>query len=293
MTDILALDIATTTHADGVLYLYALYAGQQLLPCYIGIGRGDRMHQHLRYARAGNSSRGNVRKYRTLRACLRRGIPVVGRKLATGLTIDQACSLERFFISSYGRRDLKTGCLLNASAGGAGCRVFAPSTKRKLAEAGRRHMARPEIRRMLDERRRAPEAIAKLSAAQRGKRPSIEARAKMSASCRARNQRDPDNWRSFLACRTPGGFQGRSHSIEVKARIADAAREQWTDPDIRKKRSAFFRALPPEAKVKIDAARFGRRTMLGKKHSSQTRAKMSAAQKQRRAREAADAHNGA
>jgi hypothetical protein len=281
MTDVLALDVATTTRKRDQ-YVYALYAGRQLLPCYIGIGRAGRMHQHLQFARSGNLSRGNLRKCRTLRACCLRGIPIFACTLATQLTIDEACNLERLLIAIHGRRDLKTGCLLNASAGGSiGMRAFSPSTKARLAEAGRRHMARPEIRQMLAEKAHTPEARAKNSAAKKGTEPSAEARAKMADARRRRNDQFPEEmlWRnSFLHPPAKGSFK---HSAETKGLIAEASRNQWKDSIIREQRSAFFRNPPPEIKAKIDAARFGRKTTLGKKWSLETRAKMSAAQKAR------------
>lgn len=189
---IMALDLASRTPARD-RYVYALYASGQLLPCYIGVGKGNRLNQHWINAK-NDRFRGNLRKHRTLRACWLRGIDVRAEKIAVDLTIDQAGAIERFLIDCYGRRDLRTGCLLNASAGGFGTRNFAPSTRARLAEAGRRHMARPEIRAMLDERKATPEARSKLIEANRRRPPpSIESRrrwlkdavAKMNVTLRA------------------------------------------------------------------------------------------------------------
>lgn len=244
------------------------------------------MHQHMRFVRRG-VRRGNLRRYRTLRACWLRGISVIAQKLVTDLSLADACSLERWFILIYGRRDLRTGCLLNASAGGSGPRLLAASTRARLADAGRRHMARPDIQQMLNEKKRSPEARAKLSASKKGQHPSTEARAKMSASCRARNERDPEKFAAFLACRVPGGNQGNKHSAENRAKISEALRAQWRDPVIRARRSAFFAGQKdnPALKAAVAAARVGRRPMLGKRHSPETRLAMSIAQQRRRARE--------
>jgi hypothetical protein len=283
MTTVLALDLATVPQRKR--YIYALYAGRQLLPCYVGIGTGDRMHRHL--SEAKRADRKESRKYRVLRACIKRGIPIKAFKLASNLTIDEACAFERFLINVFGRRDLQTGCLLNSCAGGLGVRNVAPSTKKKLAEAGRRHMARPEIRQMLNERKNTPEARARQAAGVTGKNPSDEARAKMSDARRRRNEQFPEEmlWRSsFLHPPAKGSFK---HSEATKHLIAEASRDQWKDSIIREQRSAFLRNPPPEVKAKIDAARFGRKTTLGKKWSAETRAKMSASQKERRANERA------
>lgn len=281
--DILALDLATMTQAREH-YVYALYAGRQLQPCYIGVGKGGRLDQHLRYIKA-NTFRGNMRKHRTLRACWLRGIPIVAKRIATDLTVDQAYCFERLLVSIYGRRDLHTGCLLNAAAGGFGPRRFAGNTRAALAEAGRRHMARPEIRKMLNERKSTPEARRKWALAAKGRVPTDEARAKMSASCRKRNERDQDNWRLFLASRKSGAFLGGKHSDAAKQKISLALRSQWRDPQIRAKSSEHFRTPNAAQKAAIDAARLGRKTMLGKTHSAETRMKMAAAQQARRLRE--------
>jgi hypothetical protein len=281
MTEILALDIATVRNR----YVYALYAGRQMLPCYIGVGKGDRLHQHVRDVKRG-ALRGNTRKFRTLRACLSYGVPISAQKLASNLSVGEAYAIEAMLIEIYGRRDLNTGCLLNASAGGHGPRKFRPSTIKKLAEAGRRHMARPEIRAMLNERKSTPEARAKQRAKVIGNDPSAEARSKMAAAVRARNAQNPDQWAAFLACRVPGGNRGHKQTLKAKAKISQALRDQWADPIIRQKRSVTFQNPTPKVKAAIDAARFGRQTMLGKKHSEKTRIQMSTTQTMRQARDA-------
>src|ERR1700730_586555 len=93
-------------------YVYALYAGRQTKPCYIGVGKGGRLRPHLAEARRGFIGP-NSRKARTLIACLKREIVIVPRKLLWNMTIDQANAVERALVAHYGRRDLKTGCLLN------------------------------------------------------------------------------------------------------------------------------------------------------------------------------------
>ncbi|MCP3472330.1 NUMOD3 domain-containing DNA-binding protein [Bradyrhizobium sp. CCGUVB1N3] len=277
---IMALDLASRTPARD-RYVYALYASGQLLPCYIGVGKGNRLNQHWINAK-NDRFRGNLRKHRTLRACWLRGIDVRAEKIAVDLTIDQAGAIERFLIDCYGRRDLRTGCLLNASAGGFGTRNFAPSTRARLAEAGRRHMARPEIRAMLDERKATPEARSKLIEANRRRPPpSIESREKMAEGCRRKNERNPESYATFLACRRPGGNRGCKQSAKARIAISASLREQWKDPQLRAARSATFRNPAPGTKALMDASRFGRKPMLGKKHSPETRAKMSAAHRAR------------
>lgn len=289
MTLILALDLATRTPKRD-RYVYALFAGRQLLPCYIGIGKGDRMRRHLSEAKYTKRRHYMSRKYRTLRACIARGIPITARRLASSLTIEEACAFEHAFINIFGRRDLRTGCLLNACAGGLGVKNLAPSTRAKLVEIGRRHNARPEIRQMLKERKHTPETRALISAVAKGRVPSVSARAKMSASCKRRNERDVENWQQFLASRIPGGNKGQKQSDKARAKITEALKEQWANPTIRAKRSAFFKNQHsnPDFIARADAARRNRPGgMLGKKHSLETRAKMSVAHKRRRLNESA------
>jgi hypothetical protein len=283
MTDLLALDIATT---KSIYYAYALYAGRQLLPCYIGIGKGDRLDQHMRVVRRGDSKRGNLRKFRTLWACWRKGIAIRAERLAFNLSLDQACATERMLIAIYGRRDLGTGCLLNASAGGAGLKNIAPSTRVKLAEAGRRQMAKPGHRELMNAKKKTPEARARSSAAAKNRPPpSSESRARMAKACRRNNESNPKRWAHLPGCRR--GKIGYKHTDQARISIAEALRMQWQDADVRERRSAFFKNQNsnPELKAVIDAARFGRKTTLGKKWSPETRARMSQSQKLRRQRE--------
>lgn len=263
-------------------YVYAVYVGQQKLPCYIGAGKGNRWKQHLIEARREDRTKLTGKRHRILRACWVRGIPIVIKKVACCLTIDEACQLEKKLIDGYGRRDLGSGPLLNATKGGRGVKTLAPSTLKRLADAGRRHMARPEIREILNARIRTPEVRARVSAAGKGRKASPEARAKMSADRRRRFEQNPDQLVKFLSYRVPGGNLGHKQSSAAKIKISNALKAQWKDPELRERRSAAFKNLSPEAKAKVEASRFGRQTMLGKKHSPETRAKMSFAHKRRK-----------
>src|ERR1017187_5981758 len=100
-------------------YVYGLYAGDQPMPCYIGIGKGRRMFDHIKAASTGRLE-GNKRKSLTLIACHKRKIHIIAYKLITNITLQEAYKHEKRLIAFYGRRDLKTGCLLNACAGGHG-----------------------------------------------------------------------------------------------------------------------------------------------------------------------------
>lgn len=59
------------------------------------------------------------------------------RVMRQGLTREDAVRWERFYIARYGRKDLGTGCLLNRTDGGEGCRHGAEALK-KIREAALR-----------------------------------------------------------------------------------------------------------------------------------------------------------
>jgi hypothetical protein len=87
-------------------------------PCYIGMGKGHRMHDHLRAARNGHGSLKSL----YLRDCLARGIAPTPYVIASNMTLDEAQAVEIALIAHYGRVDRETGCLLNLNGGGFGSR---------------------------------------------------------------------------------------------------------------------------------------------------------------------------
>ena len=82
-------------------------------PIYVGKGHGKRVWAHL-----------NIRKKKhpfvqRLQFMKRNGIsPIIG--IYSGLTEEEAFSLEIWFIHKFGRKDLKLGTLLNRTDGGEG-----------------------------------------------------------------------------------------------------------------------------------------------------------------------------
>jgi len=56
--------------------------------------------------------------------------------LAEGIIREEACELEEFLISEYGRRDLGTGILVNMTGGGDG--MFNPTKEFRVAASKRR-----------------------------------------------------------------------------------------------------------------------------------------------------------
>lgn len=191
-------------------YVYALFLGTNPTPRYIGIGKRYRLTEHAARARRGDIHQGSLRKGRILAYCVRRSIPIIAAKLVTNLTIPEAMDIERHLIKHYGRRDLRTGCLLNVREGGFGVKNLAPSTLAKRSEMARgnkyrlgiphseetraklRHARslwgpvtdkqRAQIAEMNRKKALDPGYRARLSAALKGRSKSAEARAKMSAA---------------------------------------------------------------------------------------------------------------
>lgn len=274
-------------------YVYGL-RGEYGGLIYIGVGKGNRMFEHMRRARRGEIGNGSRAKGQYLIDCVTNCIAVDPYKIAENLTIDEACALEIEIIELLGRRDLGTGDLLNANAGGFGCKNLSPNTRAKIGTANsERKRSAEEIVKLSNaaqKRARSPEGRTHLSAAARKQwvtRPhtiSPEIREKMSEGAR---KRSPESRAKAAAART-----GKGHSLETRARLAEINRGKVHSLETRAKMSAsatgktrspehcanLAKAIrgskhPPERCAKNAEAR------RGKKHSPETRAKMSAAQR--------------
>jgi hypothetical protein len=100
------------------------------------MGKGDRLDDQRREVRQvlARGAKPKGRKALFIAHCLELGIEIQARKVAEGLTINQACSRERELIAHYGRREFG-GCLLNLDSGGNGSKNTSPSTAAKLSAA--------------------------------------------------------------------------------------------------------------------------------------------------------------
>ena len=99
-----------------------------------------------------------------------------------------------------------------------------------------------------------------------------------------------DAWEpEYNICPTAGNVLGRKHSAKTKAKMSAAAMGHTVSKEVRAKLSAARKGkkLPPrtrEHRDKISASQIGNKRFLGKKHSQETRAKMSASATKREAR---------
>ena len=110
-------------------YIYALFRMDRNEPFYVGKGRGDRLHDHLKYPHRGE----NRHKANIIRKCAREGVGIEARKIHEGLTEHAAYSAEIEEIARIGRRP--NGPLVNRTAGGEGFRGLKRSKAHKDAIA--------------------------------------------------------------------------------------------------------------------------------------------------------------
>lgn len=164
-------------------------------PFYVGKGKGNRCHTHIKSAMSGKT---HTHKDRKIRKILKEGLEVVVRYLKRDLSSLDAGALEMELISKVGRSDLKKGPLTNLTDGGEGV----VGASKKLREFRRNvHLGKTkseEHRRKISEalkgRQKAPETIEKLREAQKkivhrsGWSHSEETRRKMSEAKRGRKQ---------------------------------------------------------------------------------------------------------
>lgn len=152
-------------------------------------------------------------------------------------------------------------------------RHFGPKTaehRRKIAEGltGKGHT--PERRQAVSEAQRkrlaSTEARMALSAINKGRKHTAETRAKVAEAGR-----------------------GRTHTEETKAKTAAALRSQWADPQLRAMRLAAMQKRPAAPRVGVPLSEEHKRKIgaanKGRVHSAETRARLSAQAKQRRAPE--------
>lgn len=97
-------------------------------PFYIGKGCGRRINDHLRDAKSGKTGR----RLTYIRKMLQADSLLIV-KIQENLEERDAHTLEIELISKFGRKDLKTGCLFNATPGGDGPR-HTPETYKAIGD---------------------------------------------------------------------------------------------------------------------------------------------------------------
>jgi hypothetical protein len=238
-------------------------------PCYIGVGKGRRMHDHVRDARRGTTKTGNSEKLKYFMGCLRRGYTPEAYKVAEDLTVHEAIEYEKTLIAWYGRRDLETGCLFNASAGGFGVRDSSPRTRTLISERTKAAMADPALRALISKKGRERFASKKARKAYSEKTKkqwqSEEGRAAFMAVSKSKytpavKARQAANTRRQFAT-TGNPMQGKKHTKEAINKMLKSQAKYWADPSIRAAQSERMRNqhADPKSHAKLYASRRARR----------------------------------
>lgn len=114
-------------------YVYAYFEPGCELPFYVGKGCGDRHRRHFVPSKLTRRTAMACK----LRSLLSQGIRPIIKILAQRLPEPAAIALEKHVIWLFGRRDIRTGCLMNHTDGGEGQsgRLVSRVTRDKLRDA--------------------------------------------------------------------------------------------------------------------------------------------------------------
>lgn len=118
---------------ETVYYVYLLIDPRDMIPFYVGKGKGNRAQSHL----TETSSKGNRLKKSIIRKIRSSGAEPLIEFFQTELTEIDALSIEAKLIKKYGRRDLGLGPLSNMTDGGEGVtnRFVSEATKDKISKS--------------------------------------------------------------------------------------------------------------------------------------------------------------
>jgi len=237
---------------DQSFYVYALCRPSGSV-CYIGKGRGKRWK--------ANGSSGNPHLRRIVRNA---GGDLPKFKLREGLSEHDAFALEKGLIHLLGKVK-NGGPLVNITDGGDGVSGLRHSLKtiRKLRQKQKGNKYRLG-------QHPTPETRAKLSASKKGRPLSLAHRKALSRAQKKRPPCSEETRRKISAAKT-----GKKWSPERRAILRAANRSR--EPEVRKRISRAVRAAMKRPGV-LDKYRLAQ---TGKKHSEETKAKMSLAQKRR------------
>ena len=202
-------------------YVYLLLDPRRdYLPFYVGKGKGNRAHHHLRYESHAKINRFKKAVIDKIKEANR---DVKIKIWKDGLSEEEAFNLEKDLIQRFGRRDLGTGILTNLSDGGHGNsgRRFSEEHKRKLSEkaTGRNHSdaSKSKMSQYRKGRKASEDAKRKMSEAQKGKRTGSD-----NHMFGKRGELHPNYGKGGLTGEKNGMF-GRNHSPESIEKIRQKA----------------------------------------------------------------------
>ena len=208
---------------------------------YIGITKYEtpdkRLAQHIKDAKGGKKSY----KCNLIRNILDGGNFVVPIILQTGISWDQACQAEIFYIADYRNRG---HILTNITAGGDGGfglrHTLGARAKMSSAKQGKKRSPETCLKISLAHqgKKRSPEHCAKMSEARRGSKRSPETRAKISAANKGRklspehcaklsNSKRGKNFSPQHCAKLSEARRGSKRSVETRAKMSEARRNYW------------------------------------------------------------------
>lgn len=120
--------------ATNIYYVYAYLREEGGNPFYIGMGKGDRLFDHLKEAKKDLNSKSGQHKLNTIRKLLKEGKEPLIKIIQNNLSRKEAADLEIKLISVYGRQDLGTGILTNQTNGGDGNRGWSNEERQKVRD---------------------------------------------------------------------------------------------------------------------------------------------------------------
>lgn len=109
-------------------YVYT-YSYPDGTPFYVGKGTGRRSRVHLCEAKAGRNL--HLWRIRIIKKLLDAGKQPIIKKIIENITDEFAKLIEQEYIAKYGRRDIKTGILVNSTDGGDGASNLNPEIRKK------------------------------------------------------------------------------------------------------------------------------------------------------------------
>lgn len=191
----------------------------QFEPFYVGLGREDRIDQHLQLAYKHKDSN-KLKENKICKIKRETGADPIRIKIKENLSFADACDLEKYLIKLIGRVDLKKGPLTNLTDGGDGIHNLSAKSFRKL-KRNRKGKGAGEENGMYG-RRHTQEAKDKVSKANKGRVFSKLHKKRLSlASSGSKNGMFGRNHSLQSRQKITLGLKGKKFSEERKKNISD------------------------------------------------------------------------
>jgi hypothetical protein len=143
---------------------------------------------------------------------------------------EEACSIEKYLVSFYGRRDLGLGSLVNMTDGGDGAINLSQEVRNKISESLKNNPSKPYLKLIEFNKTRqgipcSEEKKQKISNAQKGREIPIESRIKMSKSHKGKKLSEEHVQKLKEASKPNKGNFKKGHimSEETKAKLRIAS----------------------------------------------------------------------